>query len=176
MWLICGLGNIGAEYEGTRHNIGFEFIDIIVDDIGAHFKSKSKGDYAVAKFREEEVILLRPNTYMNRSGDSVQEISSFFKVPLDRVIVVHDDLDLSFGDVRVKKGGGHAGHNGLRDIDQKMGKEYHRIRVGIGHPRDSSIPLKSVSDYVLGKFSTEERVGVQDILELALKKFVQIIS
>jgi PTH1 family peptidyl-tRNA hydrolase len=179
MWLICGLGNIGSEYYKTRHNVGFEFIDFIKEQVirsQKPFKEKFKSQFVQEKLFNEDVILAKPQTYMNLSGAAVLELSGFYKIAPENVIVIHDDLDLKFGDVRTKIGGGHAGHNGLRDIDNKIGKEYHRIRIGIDHPRNSDTPQMDVANYVLQRFSGEEWKEIEEIiLAKSLDKIQEIV-
>ena len=122
MWIIVGLGNPGAKYDGTRHNIGFELVDEIGRSNGAMgYQNNFHGDTDKIRLSSETVLLLKPMTFMNVSGKSVQAAAAFFKVKPENILVVHDDLDLPLGVVRVKKGGGHGGHNGLRDISAKLG-------------------------------------------------------
>lgn len=150
MLLIVGLGNPGTQYENTRHNIGFKVIDKLVFDFGANEISKSsfKGEL----FKSSNLLFLKPMTYMNLSGESVQAVKNFYKIELEDIIVVHDDIDLPFSALRFKEGGGHGGHNGLRSIDAMIGKEYIRVRMGVDKPLHKS----QVADYVLHCFSKEE--------------------
>ncbi|MCL2629440.1 MAG: aminoacyl-tRNA hydrolase [Alphaproteobacteria bacterium] len=157
MWLVVGLGNPG--YNGTRHNLGFEAADLTAG--GEEFK-KFKSSL-VAK--TDGMIIAKPQTFMNLSGGAVQELMAFYKIPLERVIVIHDDIDLPIGEIRTKIGGGTGGHNGLKDIDEKVGQEYFRIRIGVGHPRDSESPLMEVSDWVLGKAPKIDISSVPDIIK-----------
>ena len=152
MTLFVGLGNPGSQYEDTRHNIGFKVIDTLVDDFGARDISKTSFQGILA--RASNTLFLKPTTFMNLSGKSVQPVKYFFKVELENIIVIHDDIDLPFGAVRFKKGGGHGGHNGLKSLDALLGKEYIRIRVGVGKPEYKS----QVADYVLHDFSDEEKL------------------
>ena len=131
LWLLAGLGNPGRTYAGNRHNIGFMVIDELARRVGTDFTSKFKSDYARARVANEDVILLKPTTYMNRSGVGLGLAASFFKIPAERVVVVHDELDHEFGRVQVKQGGGHAGHNGLRSIFEHYGKDFSRVRCGV---------------------------------------------
>lgn len=150
--LIVGLGNPGREYEETRHNIGFMLIDQLPFAKDAFWKEKYKGLYAKATVDGEEVHLLKPLTYMNLSGESVQKVASFFKVEPKDIFVLHDELDIPFGTIVMKFGGGLAGHNGLKSIAQCLGtKDFARLRMGIGRPSRGS-----VSDFVLSKFTNEE--------------------
>ena len=155
MWLITGLGNPGPDYETHRHNIGFHAADAIADSLNAStFRSKFQGSMAEARCDEEKILILKPETYMNESGRSVQEAANFFKIPAERILVIHDELDLETGRMRIKFGGGHAGHNGLRSISRHLGTDdYWRIRIGIGHPGDKN----KVHGYVLAPFSREEK-------------------
>jgi PTH1 family peptidyl-tRNA hydrolase len=150
MTLFVGLGNPGSQYENTRHNIGFRVIDKLVDDLDA--RDISKTSFQGKLYRSANSLFLKPTTFMNLSGKSLQSVKHFYKVELDEIIVIHDDIDLPFGTVRFKKGGGHGGHNGLRSIDTHITKEYLRVRVGVGKPEHKS----QVSDYVLHDFSEEE--------------------
>jgi len=150
MILFVGLGNPGSQYENTRHNIGFRVIDKLVDDSIA--RDISKTSFHGKLNRASNSLFLKPTTFMNLSGKSVQPVKNFFKIDLEDIIVIHDDIDLPFGAVRFKKGGGHGGHNGLRSLDTHITKEYLRVRVGVGKPEHKS----QVSDYVLHDFSEEE--------------------
>ncbi|PMC17367.1 Peptidyl-tRNA hydrolase [Oligella urethralis] len=149
--LIVGLGNPGAKYEATRHNAGFWMLDLLAEDFHADFKLEHNFFGEVAKFRRggETIYLLKPATYMNLSGKAVQALSHFYKIPVQSMLVVHDELDLMPGQIKLKRGGGHAGHNGLRDIQSKLGSnDYWRLRVGIGHPRSLNLS-QGVADFVL---------------------------
>jgi PTH1 family peptidyl-tRNA hydrolase len=140
MWLVTGLGNPGKEYEGTRHNIGFAVVDLLAQRHRGSFATKWKGAVAQVSLGGESVLLLKPQTYMNLSGQAVQPCMAFFKIPLEQVLVVHDDLDLELGQIKLKRGGSPGGHNGLKSIDQCIGQAYLRIRGGIGHPRSKAPP------------------------------------
>ncbi len=150
MTLFVGLGNPGSQYENTRHNIGFRVIDKLVDDSSA--RDISKTSFQGKLSRTSNSLFLKPTTFMNLSGKSLQAVKNFYKVELDEIIVIHDDIDLPFGALRFKKGGGHGGHNGLKSIDTHITKEYLRVRVGVGKPEHKS----QVSDYVLHDFSDDE--------------------
>ncbi|MCF6200726.1 MAG: aminoacyl-tRNA hydrolase [Hydrogenimonas sp.] len=150
MWLIVGLGNPGSEYETTRHNIGFLTLDNLVERTGAVRASSSS--FHGELYKREKLLFLKPATYMNRSGISVQAVKEFYKVELENIIVIHDDLDLLFGALRFKRGGGNGGHNGLKSIDALIGKEYLRVRMGIGKPLYKS----QTADYVLSPFAKQE--------------------
>ena len=157
MTLFVGLGNPGSQYEETRHNIGFKVIDQLVNDFGA--RDISKNSFHGKLYRSANSLFLKPTTFMNLSGKSVLPVKQFFKVELEDVIVIHDDIDLPFGAVRFKRGGGHGGHNGLKSIDAMLTKEYIRVRVGVGKPEHKS----QVADYVLADFSIDEQ-KVVDLL------------
>ncbi|MFT7859556.1 MAG: aminoacyl-tRNA hydrolase [Sulfurimonas sp.] len=151
--LIVGLGNPGPDYEKTRHNIGFMVIDELIKRFSAHKQSSSnfKGDL----FKFKNHFLLKPTTFMNLSGESVVKVKNFYK--LEDVVVIHDDLDLPFGALRFKFGGGHGGHNGLRSIDSHISKEYARVRMGIGKPEHKG----EVASYVLSNFSEKENTCLE---------------
>lgn len=161
MNLVCGLGNPGNTYKYTRHNIGFLFLDDLAIDEGFSFKKEKKFNAFSCKgvFLGAEVLFLKPQTYMNLSGESIQPACTFYKIKPEDLIVIHDDVDLPFGNIKIKLGGGTAGHNGLKSIVSKIGNNFIRIRVGIGK---SSV--LDTSDYVLQKFSREEIEEVPGIL------------
>jgi len=150
MTLIVGLGNIGNEYKNTRHNIGFIAIDKLLSNL--NFTTINKPIFKGELFKSGEYLFLKPSTYMNNSGESVEAVKNFYKIENDNIIVIHDDLDLKLGALKFKRGGGSAGHNGLKSIDKHIGNDYHRIRIGIGRPEGEI----KVIDYVLGKFKEEE--------------------
>ncbi len=171
MFLLVGLGNKGDEYKGNRHNIGFMVIDEIAKQYSfAPFKKKYKGLFADGKIDGIRVLLLKPQTFMNKSGNSVGEIAKFFKIPASNIIVFYDELDLLPGKVRVKIGGGNGGHNGLRSIDPVIGKDYKRIRVGIGHPGHKD----RVTSHVLGNFAKSDAQWLDDLLD-AMSKNVALL-
>jgi len=172
MWLIAGLGNPDSEHEDNRHNIGFMAVDRIADDhrFGAP-KNKFSGVVLDGEIDGEKIMLLKPRTYMNLSGRSVAEALKFYKIPVENLIVIHDELDLLPGKIRVKTGGGAAGHNGLKSIDASTGNpNYKRIRIGIGHPGRPEM----VSGYVLADFKPEER-GLMDGLTQSLSKHLHLL-
>lgn len=159
--LIVGLGNPGPKYENTRHNIGFLAVDEIAHRNGIQITTKKfKGLYGQGQAGgAHPITLLKPQTFMNLSGQSAQPCAHFFKVPVKNIIVIHDELDLPFGTIKVKEGGGHAGHNGLKSLINQLGsRDFIRIRVGIGRPQ-----RQAVSDYVLGLFSQDERPWIDDL-------------
>ncbi|MGC9419626.1 MAG: aminoacyl-tRNA hydrolase [Rhodovulum sp.] len=161
MRLFVGLGNPGAKYAGNRHNIGFMAVDRIAGDHGfAPWRAKFQGQVAEGRLDGEKVVLLKPETYMNRSGDSVQAAVQFYKLAPGDVTVFHDELDLAPGKCRLKQGGGHAGHNGLRSIHAHIGPDYERVRLGIGHPGHKD----RVSGYVLSDFAKADRDWLDDLM------------
>ena len=161
MKLIVGLGNPGPKYAANRHNIGFMALDRLADDHGfGPWKSRFQGLINEGRLGETRVALLKPQTFMNLSGQSVGEAMRYLKLTPDDVIVLHDELDLAPGKCRVKKGGGHAGHNGLRSIHQHIGAEYHRVRLGIGHPGHKD----RVAAYVLADFAKAEQDWLDDLM------------
>jgi peptidyl-tRNA hydrolase, PTH1 family len=172
--LIVGLGNPGAEYEHNRHNIGFMVVDAIADTFGfGAFRRKYKGLMVEGKIEGQRVILLKPETFMNLSGTSVSELAAFYKIPCERMIVVHDELDLPPGKLRVKMGGGAAGHNGLKSLDQHLpNSNYKRVRMGIGHPGDRDL----VSGYVLSDFPKAERESVSAQVDAVAKHFPLLLD
>jgi peptidyl-tRNA hydrolase, PTH1 family len=145
--VIVGLGNPGPEHQVTRHNAGFWFVDLLARRHGVEFRDyrKYSGETARLSINGQDLILLKPTTYMNRSGLSVRQVSDFFKIEPDDILVAHDELDLPVGAVRLKHGGGHGGHNGLRDTIAHIGESFWRLRLGIGHPGNKA----DVIDYVL---------------------------
>ena len=161
MQLFVGLGNPGAKYAHNRHNIGFMALDRIAGDHGfGPWKSKFQGQIAEGRLGGDKVLLLKPETFMNRSGQSVGEAMRFYKLEPGDVTVFHDELDLAPGKVRVKQGGGHAGHNGLRSIHDHIGEGYRRVRLGIGHPGRKEL----VSGYVLRDFPKADGDWLDDVL------------
>lgn len=173
--LIVGLGNPGSEYEHTRHNAGFWFLDELARQQNTSFKVEKKFHGEVARYKHagEDVWLLKPTTFMNLSGQAVQALTNFYKINLDEILVVHDELDLSVDTARLKKGGGHGGHNGLRDIASKMGgNNFLRLRIGIGHPGDKS----KVTNHVLKKASTDDQISIERSIERALNVLPLVIE
>ena len=157
MTLIAGLGNIGKEYENTRHNVGFMLIDLILKDGG--YSDVSSAKFQGELYKNGSLLLLKPSTYMNSSGKSLKAVNDFYKP--NRIIVIHDDLDIAFGAMRFKNGGSSGGHNGIKSIDSLIGNNYDRVRIGIGRSD------KSVIDYVLGKFDSSELEKLDGILSHA---------
>ncbi|MDR1477202.1 MAG: aminoacyl-tRNA hydrolase [Rickettsiales bacterium] len=169
--LAVGLGNIGNEYAKTRHNLGFMAIDAIREKYGfPDWKERPKYLFSKSKIGGRDVMLVKPKTYMNLSGGAVLAAATACKIPPDGTVVIHDDLDLAPARVKIKLGGGNAGHNGLRDIDAKIGRGYWRIRIGIGHPRDSA-PAMDVADYVLARPPKDEAVALAAAIEKIADRF-----
>jgi PTH1 family peptidyl-tRNA hydrolase len=163
--LVVGLGNPGPRYAGTRHNAGFLVVDLLAGRMGGAFKAhKGRADIVEGRIGDSAVVLAKPKAYMNESGGPVVAISRFFKVPVERIVVVHDELDLPYGTLRLKRGGGDGGHNGLRSLTAALGsKDYLRVRFGIGRPPGRQDP----ADFVLRDFSTVERKDLAVHLERA---------
>ena len=172
--LVAGLGNPGSEYERTRHNLGFLTVDVLAGRLRAgKLKRSRKHSALVAEARDgdDRLVLAKPQTFMNLSGRSIASLMNFYKVPLGDVIVVHDELDLPFGVVRVKLGGGTAGHNGLRSIVPAIGSDFVRVRVGIGRPAGRKDPV----DFVLESFSKSEASEVPAIVDRAADAVLSVI-
>lgn len=161
--LIVGLGNPGNEYSATRHNVGFMAVDYLAGE-NTTWKNEKNALTMRIELDGKKVILVKPQTYMNNSGDAVLPLMAYYKIPLENVIVIHDDMDLKVGDIREKTGGGSAGHNGIKSIDNAIGNEYKRIRIGIGHPRDFESQIDPV-DWVLGKFDTKQLKQIKEIIK-----------
>lgn len=163
--IIVGLGNPGPEHQVTRHNAGFWFIDQLARRHGGEFRDyrKFSGETAKITVAGQELTLLKPTTYMNRSGLSIRQISDFFKIEPDHVLVAHDELDLPVGTVKLKHGGGHGGHNGLRDTITHIGENFWRLRIGIGHPGNKA----EVLDYVLNRAPRIEEEMILDSVNYA---------
>ncbi|MEX2324741.1 MAG: aminoacyl-tRNA hydrolase [Nitriliruptoraceae bacterium] len=170
-WLVVGLGNPEAEYGGTRHNVGADAVRAIATGAGGAWSRNKRVRADVVEVRGDaaRLILLLPATYMNRSGEPVQSASAWYNVPAERVIVCHDDLDVALGSLRIKRGGGHAGHNGLRDIDRALGTaDYLRVRIGIGRPPEHV----NGRDYVLQRFTADQR----DAVDPAIGSVADVVS
>jgi PTH1 family peptidyl-tRNA hydrolase len=167
-----GLGNPGLAYLYTRHNVGFMFADCLVRELGApEFKAKGCALRSEKIVDGVKVIIMKPQTFMNLSGRAVAEVVSFYKIQPSDVFVIHDDIDLNPCEVKVKFAGGHGGHNGLRDISERIGKDYWRIRVGVGRPPTKDL----VADYVLSTFYNDELTRVVQILHLIAERFVELL-
>ena len=153
-WLVVGLGNPGPEYAGNRHNIGFMVADLLAGRIGAKFKAhRSRNQVVEGRLAGQRVVLAKPTSFMNLSGGPVAGLRDFYKAPLERLVVVHDELDVDYAALRLKRGGGDNGHNGLKSITKSLGPEYYRVRAGVGRPPGRM----EVADFVLRDFSSTER-------------------
>jgi len=173
MLLFVGLGNPGKAYQNNRHNIGFMAVDAIARAYNfPSFRSKFQGHVAEGTIAGEKVLLLKPETFMNDSGRAVSDATHFYKLSVREVVVFHDELDLPPGKVRVKKGGGNAGHNGLRSISERFNNEYRRVRLGIGHPGDKA----RVHDYVLGNFPQTEMLWVDALCDAVARNVGEIVN
>ena len=160
MLLLVGLGNPGSNYTNTRHNIGFK----IIDAINNHFKlskqkPKFKGLLTTGNIDEKKIYAIKPLTFMNNSGTAIKELIDYFKIDAKDVFVFHDDMDIDFGKIKAKFGGSSAGHNGIESIDKFIGKDYSRVRIGIGKPKDNM----NISDFVLQNFDEDEMLGLEKI-------------
>lgn len=173
--LIVGLGNPGRDYADTRHNAGFWFVDAVARKYGGSFKAEKKfhGELARTRIDGNEVWLLKPDTFMNLSGQAVLALMQFYKIALASVLVVHDELDLPVGVARLKQGGGHGGHNGLRDITNRCGGNgFQRLRLGIGHPGDKS----RVTNHVLTRVSSEDQQAIEHAMADAMDVLPLVID
>lgn len=172
MHLFVGLGNPGAKYAGNRHNIGFMAVDAIARaHRAAPFRARFQGAAAEATIGGERVVLLKPETFMNDSGRAAGEAMRFYKIALEKVAVFHDELDLAPAKVRVKVGGGNAGHNGLRSLSTHIGNDYRRVRLGIGHPGDKAL----VYNFVLNDFAKSEMPWVEAVCEIVARNAETLI-
>jgi len=173
-WLVVGLGNPGPQYVANRHNAGQLIVEILADRVGGNFKShKSRNDVVETRFADDRVVLAKPRSYMNESGGPVASLRDFFKAPIERLVVVHDELDLPFGTIRLKLGGGDNGHNGLKSLRRSLGSgEFHRVRLGIGRPPGRQDP----ADWVLRDWSAAERKDIDLHLERAADAVETLIA
>ena len=172
MWLLVGLGNPGKKYEGNRHNIGFMAIDAIADEYGfSGYREKFQSHMSEGRIGSEKVVLLKPQTYMNESGQGVGKAAKFYKIDPARIVIFHDELDLEPGKMRVKTGGGVAGHNGLKSIKAHLSTpDFKRVRLGIGHPGDKN----RVSGYVLSDFAKAEQGWLEQLIP-ALAEYAPLL-
>ena len=173
MLLIAGLGNPGPQYAGNRHNIGFMAVDEIHRDPSFRpWTKKFKGEISEGQIGAEKVLLLKPLTFMNDSGASIADAARFYKLEPGQVVVLHDELDLAPGKVRVKTGGGNGGHNGLRSIDAHLGKDYRRVRLGIGHPGSK----ERVHGHVLSDFHKSDRIWLDPLIEAVARNIGMLVE
>ncbi len=173
--VIVGLGNPGPKYSETRHNAGFWFIEQVARKYSAAFRADKKfhGDVAKISLEGKEIWLLKPATFMNRSGLAVQSLMSFYRINADQLLVAHDEIDLPPGTAKLKTGGGHGGHNGLRDIISQLGtKDFHRLRIGVGHPGSKD----QVVDYVLHNASRDDRILIDRDIDDAVAVMPELAS
>jgi PTH1 family peptidyl-tRNA hydrolase len=173
--LVAGLGNPGPGYARTRHNVGFWWVDAVAESHGGHLRPEQRfhGSVGRVQVRGEPLWLLQPTTFMNRSGQSVGALARFYRIPPEQILVIHDDLDLPPGTVRLKRGGGHGGHNGLRDIIAHLGsRDFLRLRIGIGHPGEA----RQVTDYVLGVPSAADRGAFEEAIEASLRVLPLVVE
>ncbi|MBT3910306.1 MAG: aminoacyl-tRNA hydrolase [Rhodospirillaceae bacterium] len=173
MLLVAGLGNPGAEYANNRHNIGFMAVDEVVRRHGfSPFRSKFQGELAERNLGGEKVLILKPMTFMNESGRSVLAAMSFYQIAPEDVLIIHDEIDLAGGKVRIKRGGGHAGHNGLRSIHSHIGPNYGRVRLGVGHPGEKG----KVAGHVLKDFAKADHVWLDPLIDGFGEHFPKLVD
>jgi len=172
--LMVGLGNPGTEYKNNRHNVGFQVIEAVAESVASNsFKKMSQvAEISSCFYEKKKIILAKPLTFMNLSGRAVRFLVDFYKIPINKVVILHDDIDLPFGRVKIKKGGGNGGHNGLKSIDNLAGSDYWRVRIGVGRPSEKSM----VVSYVLGNFSSEESEKLEKIKKIIAENFSILIS
>jgi PTH1 family peptidyl-tRNA hydrolase len=177
MWLIVGLGNLGQKYRLNRHNIGFLLVDFWVEslrDSNPRWKSDHQSENALFDWQGERICVAKPQTYMNLSGEAVQSLMAFYKIPKEKLIVIHDEIDQPFSAFKIHKNRGHAGHNGIRNISQLLGSnDYARLRLGVGRPLE---PQMSVADFVLQNFSKDELSQMPSFLEKSCKALEMMIK
>ena len=171
MKLIVGLGNPGPEYAATRHNMGFQVVDTIVAGLGESWRRKFKGRVSIGMFGGHDVVFLKPGTYMNLSGEAVAPCAAFYNIAPEDTLVVHDELDLSLGELKIKASGGHGGHNGLRSLFKLFAPgSFTRLRFGIGRPE-----FGDITSWVLGEFSQDERIALEDLTTTATKMCEDVV-
>ncbi|MBC2580889.1 aminoacyl-tRNA hydrolase [Clostridium sp. DJ247] len=172
MFLVVGLGNIGKQYEHTRHNVGFDVIDLISSEYNIPVnREKFKGMYGEGTISNNKVLLLKPSTYMNLSGESIREIMNFYKIPNKNIIVIYDDISLEVGRLRIRSQGSAGGHNGIKNIISNLGSDiFPRVKIGVGQPKDQLV------SHVLGKFSKEERTQIEEVFKAGMNVVEYIVS
>lgn len=164
VWLVVGLGNPGPQYVGNRHNVGFMVAEVLAERAGARFKRHKAGaEVLEGRLAGQRVVLAKPQSYMNLSGGPTKALASFYKVPVEQVVCVYDEIDIGFGQLRLKRGGGAGGHNGVRSLDGAMGKDYLRVRVGVGRPPGR----QAAADYVLKDFTKTEQKEIDLVVDRA---------
>jgi len=173
MWFVVGLGNPGSKYDKTRHNIGFMVVERLAERAGFKLDTKKfNARFGSGLIAGQKAVVAKPQTFMNCSGDSVQPMAAFYKLASQRIIIVHDELDLAFGCVRIKQSGGHAGHNGLRSISSRLGGgDYPRVRVGVGRPPHGG----DVTGHVLGVFNSAEKANLEAVVERACEAVEMVL-
>jgi PTH1 family peptidyl-tRNA hydrolase len=172
MYLVAGLGNPGNQYSHTRHNIGFMIIDKIIMGLSLSNNINNKNFKSIV-IKSQNTLYVKPQTFMNLSGESIVAIADYYDIPNENIIIIHDDIDLPFGAIKFKVGGGHGGHNGLRSIDSHIGKDYIRVRIGVGKPEDK----KDVANFVLSNFSKEESTQLnENLIDHAIKAINSILK
>lgn len=172
MYIIAGLGNPGKEYTGTRHNVGYETLDCLAEKYKVNLnKLKFNSVYGDTTINGEKVMLVKPVTYMNRSGIAINEIINFYKIPIENLIVIYDDIDIPVGTLRIRPNGSPGTHNGMKSIIQHVGANFPRIRVGIGRNPDMDL-----ADYVLQRFNSEDKSKITPIMEKAAEAAIEIIE
>jgi PTH1 family peptidyl-tRNA hydrolase len=172
--LIAGLGNPGSQYDKTRHNAGFWFVDELARRYSGQFAAEKRFSSDVCKLQvgSNVVWLIKPMTFMNRSGLAVRQLADFYRIPVENILVVHDELDIPAGEVRLKQGGGHGGHNGLRDLHAHLGADYWRLRLGVGHPGDRN----KVVDYVLSRPTQDDEIVILRAIDTAADQIGLILQ
>ncbi len=172
-FLVVGLGNPGSQYGRSRHNAGFAAVERVAEKAGIEIsRNDFGGSYGIGFYGEHKIIVFKPETYMNNSGEPVRKIMRFYGMRNEKLIVAHDEIDLPVGHVQVKVGGGSAGHNGIKSLVERMGSEFARVRIGVGKPETGM----EIADYVLADFSKEERGAVEDSIEKAAEAVCEIVS
>ena len=174
MKLVAGLGNPGKEYEGTPHNVGFQVVDLLLKQLGiSGFQQKFKSQFLQTSVKGEACIFIKPQTFMNRSGLAVAECANFYKIPIENIVIISDDLDLPPGKARFRYGGGHGGHNGLRSIiDSLANNQFRRVRIGIGRPARK----RNVVGHVLGRWSKAEEKFALSVIDLVLTELMSFLE
>ena len=173
--LIVGLGNPESEHTETRHNAGFWFVDILAEKLSLHYTHDKKFQSELCRYQNEAIDcwLCKPQTYMNESGTAIQALMNYYKIPINQILVVHDEIDLDVGNLRFKTGGGHGGNNGIRDIIDKVGKQnFSRLRIGIGHPGH---PDKVVS-YVLSRPDYDDRINIRNSINTVIDEYKKLFD
>lgn len=173
MYLVIGLGNPGKEYENNRHNVGFDVIDLLADKYNIDVnRQKFKGVYGVGNISGKKVYLLKPQTYMNLSGESVRAIMDYYKIPLENIVVIYDDISLDVGKIRLRKKGSAGGHNGIKNMIEHLStNEFPRIKIGVGVP-----DIAGIVNHVLGNFSKDDRMNIEKVFDVAVLATDAIIS